>query len=292
MEIIKRKITLDNYTSRDKSNWGNMTATTFNINIFFTQDGDDMGISTEIPFIAKTSAPVNYSAPNWMLLTDKLNTLGLTFPFIGGATTSITNSGAYPSTRYPSKPLNQYFINGIPVSGLTEDRLDVVSSYDANLKYNPGFDISKGPATDFQLVPYTVGTRVITNSALNPITYLIEGDTSPSELAALPNAKRGVYYTTSTGATRVITGTIFPDYSIPVTTMNYTSEGLNDTNVHLSAETKEDYLFGITSTPTVFNDLFIDRGRVTVIQSHMQLADIRNMSELINYGNGFYKIQK
>lgn len=286
MEIIKKKITLDNYTSRNKSNWGSMTANTFDINVFFTQDGDDMGISTEAPFIAHNGSTLTYP-----YLTPKLAALGVTFSFLTGATTSITKSGAYPSIRYPSKPLIQYFINGMPVSGLTEDRLDVVSSYDANLKYKPGFDITKGPATDFQGTPYTVGTRVISNAGLDPITYLINGDTSPSELAALPNAKRGVYYTTSTGTTRAITGTIFPDYDIPVTTMNYTSEGFNDTNVHLSAETKEEYLFGITSTPTVFNDLFIDRGRATVIQSHMQLADIRNMSELINYGNGFYKIQ-
>ena len=50
------------------------------------------------------------------------------------------------------------------------------------------------------------------------------------------------------------------------------------------------YLFGITSSPTVFNDLFIDRGRATVIQSHMQLGEIKNMEDLINYGNGFYNL--
>ena len=74
--------------------------------------------------------------------------------------------------------------------------------------------------------------------------------------------------------------------------MYINSEGFNATNVHLSATTKEEYLFGITSSPTVFNDLFIDRGRATVIQSHMQLGEIKNMSELMNYGNGFYKIQR
>ena len=64
----------------------------------------------------------------------------------------------------------------------------------------------------------------------------------------------------------------------------------NKTNVDLQATTKEEYLFGITSSPTVFNDLFIDRGRATVIQSHMQLGEIKNMSDLINYGNGFYNL--
>jgi hypothetical protein len=46
MEIIKRKISLDNYTSRKKNTWGQMTATTFYVNVFFKQDMDDMGIGT------------------------------------------------------------------------------------------------------------------------------------------------------------------------------------------------------------------------------------------------------
>ena len=72
--------------------------------------------------------------------------------------------------------------------------------------------------------------------------------------------------------------------------MYYNSEGFNKTNVDLSATTKEEYLFGITSSPTVVNDLFIDRGRNAVIQSHMQLGEIKNMTDLINYGNGFYNL--
>ena len=72
--------------------------------------------------------------------------------------------------------------------------------------------------------------------------------------------------------------------------MYYNSEGFNQTNVELNATTKEEYLFGITSTPTVFSDLFIDRGRTTVLQSHMQLGEIKNMEDLINYGNGFYNL--
>lgn len=287
MEIIKRKISLDDYISRKEGSWGQLTATSFNINVFFTQDADDMGIGTEVPFIAKDGSTVDYT-----VLSSGLTLNGYHFEFMNGTTTNVPYSNEYPSSRNPNRIINQYYINGIPVSGLTEARLDVVTSYDATNKYKPGFDLDKSSTTDYLGLPYDSGTRVISNNNLKPITYLIDGDTDPAAIAALPDNKRGVYYVTTTATTRTITGTIFGIYQIPYTSMHYKSEGFNDTNVHLSATTKEEYLFGITSSPTVFNDLFIDRGRATVVQSHMQLGEIKNLSDLINYGNGFYKIQR
>jgi hypothetical protein len=287
MDVIKRKISLDSYINRTGSNLGQLTATTFNINIFFTQDADDMGVGTEIPFIEKNNTPAVYTD----LLT-KLNSNGYKFEFMNGTTTNIPYTSNYPSSRNPNRLINQYYINGIPVTGLTEDKLDEVSSYDANIKYTPGFDISKSINYDYLGIEYDNGVRVITNDNLKPIRYLIDGDTDQSAIDDLPNIKRGVYYITTTGQTRTITNTSIGNYQIPYTEMYFNSEGFNATNVHLSATTKEEYLFGITSSPTVFNDLFIDRGRATVIQSHMQLGEIKNMSELMNYGNGFYKIQR
>lgn len=295
MELIKRKINIDDYISRKEGTWGQVTATTFNINVFFTQDGDDMGIGTEMPFIEEGIMTVNnnFGIPklvDYSILTNFLLPNNWKFEFMKGTTTSIVQSSAYPNTRYPGKGFSGYFTPQLPVTGLTEDRLDTISSYDNQNRFKVGFDISKSNDIDYQRVPYVNGTRVISNSNLNPITYLIDGDTDSSAISALPNTKRGVYYITKTGDTRTITGTNFGVYRIPYTEMHFNSEGFNETNSHLSATTKEEYLFGITSEPTVFNDLFIDRGRATVLQSHMQLGEIKNMSDLINYGNGFYNL--
>lgn len=300
MEIIKRKIVLDKYISRKQSNWGQMTASTFNVNVFFTQDSDDMGISTELPFIfkgAKTTLPnnttklVDYTSLLKSGSTITLN--GYNFNFMKGAVTSFPETGSYPNTRYPNKTLSKYFTLGTQITGFTDDKLNDIVSYDFNKPFKPNFDVTRTlNAIDYRNLPFSAGTRVLFNSNLNPITYLIEGDTDPAALALLPITKRGILYTTKTGETRTITTTNLGSYEISYTEINYNSEGLNETNVNLSAETKQDYLFGITASPTVFNDLFIDRGRATVIQSHMQLSEITNMTELINYGNGFYNLQK
>tara|TARA_Y100000389_G_scaffold68454_1_gene64933 strand:+ start:8383 stop:9264 length:882 start_codon:yes stop_codon:yes gene_type:complete len=293
MEIIKRKISLDEYTSRKKDNWGQITATTFSLNVFFTQNGYDMGIGTETSFIAKDNSTIDPAtfyekAPNGKLLTKLASS---DFKFKDGTRTSVPINSKVPNTRNPNKITDDYYISGGPVTGLTEDRLDVVTSYSNTDPYQIDIDIDKNiDAIDYQNTSFVSGTRVKSNDDLNPITYLIDGDnTEPSDLSK-PEVTRGVYYVTKTDEVRTVLSQEYGLSNIPFTEMYYNSEGFNQTNVELNATTKEEYLFGITSTPTVFSDLFIDRGRTTVLQSHMQLGEIKNMEDLINYGNGFYNL--
>lgn len=287
MEIIKRKILLDDYTSREQGSWGELTATAFTMNVFFTQDVDDMGISTNLPFIVKDG-----TSPTYQPLLDKLNSSGYSFNFMNGATTNVIEDGTTPNTRYPNKAKNNYFINGISVTGLTDDKLNVVQSYDNTLKYKPLFDITKGVYLDFEGNSYTGGTKVLQDSNQNPITYILDGDVNEIININNPDPQLGLLYKTYSGISRTVTGPIKSNYRISKTELYFNSQGFNDTNTILSASTQEEYLFGITATPRVESDLFIDRGRTSIIQSHMQLGEVTNMSELINYGNGYYKIQK
>ena len=82
--VVKRKILLENSIDRTfkSPNWGSITANTFYINVFLTQNVDDMGLFTDIEyFSADTSnpTPVDYS-----ILTSKLLLSGYTFPFMSG----------------------------------------------------------------------------------------------------------------------------------------------------------------------------------------------------------------
>ena len=61
MEVIKRKIDLEKSTDRStKKHWGELTATTFYINILITQTIDDMGLFTDQEFISKISKNDTY----------------------------------------------------------------------------------------------------------------------------------------------------------------------------------------------------------------------------------------
>ena len=75
-------------------------------------------------------------------LIDDLSSSGITFPFMSGIVpqmlgptyTNITNS---PYTRFSGSTVNQWFFSGGFVSGFTNDKLNVVRSYDAADLYNP-----------------------------------------------------------------------------------------------------------------------------------------------------------
>ena len=127
MKIIKRKISLDKHTSREKTNWGQMTATTFNLNVFFTQDGDDMGIGTDMPFEHKGGLGADYK-----LILDKLTASGLTSSFNFSSLlptipqTNVIKNSLRPSSRNPNKEDKDYYISGGPVTGLTEDRIEYI----------------------------------------------------------------------------------------------------------------------------------------------------------------------
>jgi len=273
MEITKRKILLEDYIYRGYVDvdlndgttikYGDLTATTFNLNVFIKQEFDDMGISTDMPF-----------------------------NFMTGATTNIIDDGTSPNTRYPNKTKEDYYISGNIVSGLTEDRLDVVTSYDNTQKYKPLFNLESGVFDDYKGVSFSAVTRVINNDNLMPINYIIDGDADEIIDVTNPQPNSGVFLKTYSGVTRLVTDTIFQPYNIPLTEIHYKSQGFNETNTIYSAITKEEYLFGITQTPEVQNDVVIDRGKNTITQSHMQLSEITNMGDLVNYGNGYYKIQK
>jgi hypothetical protein len=267
MEIIKRKILLEDYISRADATWGtpkwdiDPKFSAFTLNVMFTQDTDDMGIVTDLEYIPNPSA-------------------------------SFINDPLSPDTRLDGKGLDDYFFPGLSISGYSEDRLDTVKSYDPTERFKVLFNMDSEVVDDFQGNQHTSVSRVVSNANQMPITYIDGGDASESINVNNPDPQLGIFFKTYSGRTRLVTSSVFGDYNTKLTEIYYKGQGFNNTNTTLSAITKEEYLFGITTKPTVFSDVFIERGRNTVLQSHMQLSEIVNMDDLINYGNGFYKIQK
>ena len=310
MQIYKKKILLEDYISRDKPTWGTyrwflsgntfanginskgLIDKAFTINVFITQDTDDMGIAKDIEYEAYDGLPLD--PKSYKELNTKLTNLGLNFPFMGNySPVPLISQNIYePDIRWPNKPLNNYFEPGISISAYTNDRIDEVKSYNLVNKYIPMFNMSSEIVDDYQGNTYTSVDRVISDNNLNPINYVIGGDDLEVINLTNPDPQLGLFFRTYTGSTRFVSNDIYGEFPIDVTQLFYKGQAFNETNSSLSAMTREEYLFGITTTPTVYSDVFIDRGRATVYQNHMQLAEITSLNDLVNYGNGFYKIMK
>ena len=294
MEIIKRKILLEDYINRQEGpNYGQMTATTFYINVQLNSDMKDMGMFTNLEFINKDPFFVNYSGmyrPLW----ERLETLGIAsnFNFYNNPTANFDVTGDTLCIRDRNKVLGDFLFRGITVTGFTSNRLDVVSSYGfmGNDRFIPGFDVILEEYVNYTGGTVLGGTRVVSNQNLKPIIYTEDADINNLATIGTLNQIDGIVLTTNTGNTRTIEGTIISPYTIDTTSFSFQGQSLNNTNVVLSALTKEEYLLHITQPPKVDSNIFIDRGSTTVLQSHLQLGEINSMAQLVEYGNGFYNI--
>jgi hypothetical protein len=291
MDIIKRKILLENSTNRDYNSpdWGVMTATTFYLNIMITQNIDDMGLFTDIDYIPKSKLAT--SQPNYSLLINKLNSIGAHFNFMSNVpVSSITRLNSTPTEdvtlRFIGDTGSTYYNYGNNViTGATDSKLEDVRSYKITDPYRVGFNVATEVYTNYAGVSVSGVNRIY--SMAEPKKYVFDAITGST--LAQNNQPYGLQYSDYTGTSRsmVISGDTNP---LPLTTFRYISEGWNETNVSLSALTKEEFLFGIISRPELQNDVFIDRGATSVMDTHLRLSEIKNIGQLRNYGNGFYNL--
>jgi hypothetical protein len=291
MEVLKRKILLEDSIDRNYNSptWGTMTATTFYLKINLTQKVDDMGLFTDIEYVPIDN--VNPSLPDYTLLLNKLNSSGFTFPFMTGAVsptmTGITSTNSV-ILRMPSSVESNYYAYGnLSISGLTDSKIEDVKSYDKNNQYRVGFDTNTQNYNNYNNINITGVDRIYFMG--EPKIYVF--NTLNDSNLGTNNQIYGLQYLDYTGASRTV---IIDDIknTIPVTQFNYIGEGWNQTNLSLSAITKEEYLFGIINPPDVQSDVYIDRGKTSVLDMHLRLSEIKNLGELSRYGNGFYKLNK
>jgi hypothetical protein len=70
-------------------------------------------------------------------------------------------------------------------------------------------------------------------------------------------------------------------------TTNFTKEEVINNVI-----TRNEHFIGFIDDPTVYSDIFVERGRQGVMEPNLRLGEIDNMSELDVYGNGYFKVRK
>jgi hypothetical protein len=162
--------------------------------------------------------------------------------------------------------------NGI-VTGLTDDKLYTVTTYFSGTPLLPNFNLNDDPN-------YFTG---VNNIFPDHTVYTIN--------AQIGNILgTGLHYYTYNFNRLVYNSYVDSFFSIPYTEVKYQSEGWNSSNTTLSAITKEEIYFGIVFPPKVENNVFIDRGTVSVFEKHSRLGSILTMEQLVEYGNGYFNL--
>lgn len=266
MEIIKRIILLENSTDRENGSktYGQLVGDDFYINIFLTQDIDDMGVLTDMDYIKskRGSGNVDYS-----ILTKKMSDLGYLFPFmVGGVSTSLPIlNGQTSDIRIINKEaLDYYNYGGFTITGNTDSKYEDMRTYNVSNPFRLNFDVRLEEYINYKGETVYGVDKII--STIEPITYHFNTE----------NEWDGIKYKDNKGNT----------------TFEFKGQGWNETNISLSASTKEEFLFGIISKPEVKSDIFIDRGYTSITEMHLRLSEINTLDGLERYGNGYYKINR
>lgn len=277
--------------------YSTMSADSFYIKVMLTQNIDDMGMFTDIEFVDdKNTTPVDYT-----ILINKLAASGLTFPFMSGQLPSApTQFIDERVVRVVGKYIDDYWAYAGKITGATDSKITDVRSYNNSQPYITGLDIDKTTYDNYLGDSISGRTRITAQNVLmvpyrrivaeSGTTYVFDANNDVN--IGTPNQTSGILYTDYSGTSRLITDEFGRFLNIPLTDMQYMGEGWNETNTSLSAQTKLEYLFGITTPPEVQSDVFIDRGATTVFEKHLRLSEIESLEHLERYNNGFYRLVK
>ncbi len=290
MEIFKRKILLESLISRSPDfTYGTITGDSIYIKVFITQNVEDMGIFTDTytyngPLLEPYS---NGAIPNTNnILVEKLTLSGITFPFMTGATTTMTETNINNGLRITNSELDSYTANTGTVTGLTDSKLLSLRGYVITNPYVVGFDINKETYVNYTGQTINGVSRIV--SLTGPTGYTFDAKNDIHIGTSLQ--KTGIYYNDFNSSRSVLSPDTNTTRVIGLTNLSFKGEGWNESNISLSAITKEELYFGITRSPEIYSDIFIERGNISVLESHMRLSEVKTMDDLVFYGNGFYKI--
>lgn len=178
--------------------------------------------------------------------------------------------------RLSGAEASHWYESGGGISGFTDSKVEGLRSYNPLNPFIVDFDIERENYFNFQGTPIN-GVSRVTNISGDTVTYTYD-------------AKNDLNIGTSNQTTGILYKENINSITDDVTLMKYQSEGWNSTNSQLSAIIKEEYLMGITTFPEIENDVFIDRGVITVMESHLRMSEVESLDHLIRYGNGFYNV--
>jgi len=88
-----------------------------------------------------------------------------------------------------------------------------------------------------------------------------------------------------------IDGLYYMDYSDGYTYITGNTSDYNHEEVYNGMITRNEHLIGFLDQPAIYSDIFVERGKLGVMERNLRLGEIDNVGELEIYGGGFFKVK-
>lgn len=90
-----------------------------------------------------------------------------------------------------------------------------------------------------------------------------------------------------------VTGTLqYRDYEDGYTMITGNTTGFTKEEIFDAMLTRNEHFLGFVEQPTVYSDVFVERGKQGVMEVNLRLGEVDNMGELGVYGGGYFKVKK
>jgi hypothetical protein len=260
------------YTPYTSSNTGSYVETytgsrisSFNVSIYLNSPWSKQKITKTITLFDTGS------------ITDNVNILGtfsgFTIPYtnITGSSLNYLNDYEY-ATGYTATPTKSFKFMAIGQS-----RLGEFKRYGENTPYGVDSGSFSG--------------SLYTGYSINDLYYMDLADGYTMITGSVPNYRFGP----TSGYTYEISGNT-------INTVPYITTSGNTTEFEAEYEiidyiiqhrlTRNEHFIGFIDDPTVYSDIFVERGRQGIMEQNLRLGEIDSILELDVYGNGFFKVRK
>lgn len=296
-------------------------STSFDLPVFLTSFAEQLGVMVgfdgNVAQVEETSN-FTYSGNSYTVIVyNTVNTNKLSF-LVDSIFTIYWGDGT--SSILPMTGINDLYISSTShtytTSGTTTIRVTIESPWTVTevqktieIPFIPsfGFPIDLGTLTF--TVPYTDPTVTTTQTYLQDYTTLT-GNTPAATIGFQAVGKSRVdefkkygggneYLTGATGITIIsgytgytIDGLTYIDIPDGSTIISGSTAQYYDDEVYNGMVTRNEHFIGFVVEPDIYSDIFVERGKMGVMEKNLRLCEIDNTGELAIYGNGYFNVRK
>jgi hypothetical protein len=164
-------------------------------------------------------------------------------------------------------------------------------SYDYIFSGDQYNQVSSQISSNFVTVPY-----MVSGETKSRITELYQYGPVPYKVG-VPVIKNREIFGVVNSITPIFTAyTIqnidYYDYKGGLTIFFMESSGFTEENITAVPITKDELLLKITDQGQIQTDIFVERGKNSAFERIQRLGEIDNLGDLINYGYGFFNVEK
>ena len=252
-------------------------------------------------FLDLSSYKVNWgdNSPEQTIITYTPNSITHTYPVANAQyTITLKQTNPWGITRVSktiTTPFSDVVINNpngeaffIPVGG---NWIETPISYDYIFSGDAVNEVSAQTSNNFTTVPFTVSG--LTKSKLNELAMY-----GPYKFqVGVPVIKNGQIWGAITNTATTFTAyTInlvdYYDYIDGTTIFFEQSSGFTDNNLTQRPITKEEVLLKAVDQPQIQTNVFVERGKNSAYERIQRLGEVDNLGDMINYGYGFFNVEK